>query len=475
MLAPTLDNQSKQPLYEQLYRFLRQEIESGRIAVGERLPSKRKLASDAKLSVVTVETAYSQLVAEGYLRSENRRGFFVQQAVSRSTEVPSSPLPVLSPVVAPPPKCDYDFATNAVDAEFFPFATWAKLTREVLSSRDSSLLSATHPQGVPELRNAIVSHLYHFRGIQVTPEQIVVGAGSEYLTSLLVQLLGREGGYGVEEPGYLKTEQILSHNGATVHRIPVDEQGLRVDLLERSGTRVVHVTPSHHFPLSIIMPVSRRRALLEWAASKPDRYIIEDDYDSEFRLSGRPIPALQGLDRWNRVIYLNTFTKSLSPSMRISYMVLPPQLAKRYQQEFLFYSSTVPSFEQYTLALFMERGHLERHIWRTRKNYKARRDALLQAIEDSNLKQFVTFSGGEAGLHLLLRVRSQAGEEKLIQAAERAGVRIYPLSQYYQYSLPQNYSPTFLMGYARLNQNDIQIAVERLVKAWLPILDCNNF
>ncbi|MCD8352901.1 MAG: PLP-dependent aminotransferase family protein [Clostridiales bacterium] len=464
MLTPSLDSNAKEPLYEQLYRFLRREIETGRIPAGERLPSKRKLASDAHLSVVTVETAYSQLVAEGYLRSEDRRGFFVQQAASR----PEQAQPLSPPLPAAPakPSCPYDFATNAVDAEFFPFSTWAKLTREVLSSRDSALLSAAHPQGVPELRQAIVSHLYHFRGIQVQPEQIVVGAGSEYLLSLLVQLLGREGGYAVEDPGYQKTEQILSHSGAQVYPIPVDEQGLRVDLLEQSGARVVHVTPSHHFPLSLVMPVTRRRALLDWAAAQPDRYIIEDDYDSEFRLSGRPIPALQGLDRDERVIYLNTFTKSLAPSMRISYMVLPAQLARRYQQEFFFYSSTVPSFEQYTLALFMDRGHLERHIWRTRKNYKARRDTLLNAAKESGLTEFSDFSGGEAGLHLLLKVHTQRTEQQLVEAAEGVGVRVYPLRQFYRLSVPQSYIPTFVMGYARMREEEIQEAIHRLVIAW---------
>ncbi|MCC8075587.1 MAG: PLP-dependent aminotransferase family protein [Clostridiales bacterium] len=464
MLTPSLDSNAKEPLYEQLYRFLRREIETGRIPAGERLPSKRKLASDAHLSVVTVETAYSQLVAEGYLRSEDRRGFFVQQAASR----PEQAQPLSQPLPSSPakPSCPYDFATNAVDAEFFPFSTWAKLTREVLSSRDSALLSAAHPQGVPELRQAIVSHLYHFRGIQVQPEQIVVGAGSEYLLSLLVQLLGREGGYAVEDPGYQKTEQILSHSGAQVYPIPVDEQGLRVDLLEQSGARVVHVTPSHHFPLSLVMPVTRRRALLDWAAAQPDRYIIEDDYDSEFRLSGRPIPALQGLDRDERVVYLNTFTKSLAPSMRISYMVLPAQLARRYQQEFFFYSSTVPSFEQYTLALFMDRGHLERHIWRTRKNYKLRRDALLNAAKSEGLTAFSDFSGGEAGLHLLLKVHTQRTEQQLVETAEGTGVRVYPLRQFYRLPVPQSYIPTFVMGYARMSEEEIQEAIHRLVICW---------
>lgn len=467
MLTPVLDSSAKKPLYEQLYYFIRREIESGNILAGERLPSKRKLAADAHLSVVTVEAAYSQLVAEGYLRSEDRRGYFAQNSISQFDPENSHDLPQPEFLEkATKPVYRYDFATNAVDAEFFPFATWAKLTREVLSRRDSALLSSAPPQGILELRQAIVSHLYHFRGIQVQPEQIVVGAGSEYLISLLVQLLGRDGAYAVEDPGYRKTEQILLHSGANVVPIPVDEQGLCVELLDRAKARVVHVTPSHHFPLSIVMPVSRRHQLLDWAASGSKRYIIEDDYDSEFRLSGRPIPALQGLDRQERVIYLNTFTKSLAPSMRISYMVLPPHLARQYQKEFLFYSSTVPSFEQYTLALFMERGQMERHIWRTRKNYRARRDTLLTAAKETGLDKLAVFSGGDAGLHLLMQVHIDADESELTQKAAENGLRVYPLSPFYRREPKTKRPPSFIMGYARLQKEDIPEAIHQLETAW---------
>lgn len=467
ILSPTFDSTSSLPLYEQLYRYLRQEMENGHLQTGDKLPSKRQLASDIKISVVTVETAYSQLVAEGYLKSENRRGFFVQRTAGQP-----APEAAPAPAALAEPKASrtyrYDFATNAVDAKNFPFATWAKLTREVLSRQDSVLLTSAPPQGVLELRSAIVDHLYHFRGIQVSPEQIVVGAGSEFLISLLVQLLGRDGGYAVEEPGYHKTAQILSHCGAQVLPVSVDHQGLNVDRLRSSGARVAHVTPSHHFPTGVIMPISRRQELLDWAAETPDRYIIEDDYDAEFRLTGRPIPALQGLDRLDRVIYLNTFTKSLAPSLRISYMVLPPTLTALYQKELLFYSSTVPSFEQYILALFMGRGHLERHISRTKKRYRVRRDALLMAAEESGLTQFAEISGEDAGLHLLLTVHSHWPEVELVRRAEEAGIHVYPLSDYYHDRTPEQHAPVFLLGYARMSAADMPEAFQRLVQCWQP-------
>lgn len=465
ILSPTFDASSPLPLYEQLYRYLREEMEHGRLLPGAKLPSKRQLASDLKISVVTVENAYSQLVAEGYLKSENRRGFFVQRSGGAQVSESSRPLRDTLPQLSPQ-QYRYDFATNAVDAQYFPFATWAKLTREVLSSRDSALLTAAPPQGVLELRKAIVEHLYHFRGIRVSTEQIVVGAGSEFLTSLLVQLLGREGGYAVEDPGYPKTAQILSHCGARVVPVKVDEQGLNVEALGRSGASVAHVTPSHHFPTGVIMPVSRRLELLEWAAAKPERYIIEDDYDAEFRLTGRPIPALQGLDRHERVIYLNTFTKSLAPSMRISYMVLPLPLAEKYRKELLFYSSTVPSFEQHILALFMERGHLERHISRTRKRYRARRDALLMAAAQSGLTDFASVRGEDDGLHLLLTVHSPYTETELVRRAAAEGIHVYPLSDYYHSAPGQIQESVFLLGYARLGQEEMPEAFHRLVKCW---------
>lgn len=457
------------PLYQQLYQYIRGEIQTGHLTAGEKMPSKRQLASQLKLSVVTIEGAYNQLVAEGYLESRNRKGYYVMPVLTLPEVSPQpSPLPLPpEPTPVEQPKYRYDFATSGGDAASFPFSTWAKLSREVLSSRDQALLSAAHPQGILELRRAIVRHLYQFRGIQVSPEQVIVGAGSEFLSTLLVQLLGPQGGYALEDPGYRKIAQIFTANGAQVLPIPLDSHGLRVDRLAASGARVVHVTPSHHFPLGIVMPVSRRWELLEWAHQGEERYIIEDDYDSEFRFSGRPIPALQGLDRDGKVIYLNTFAKSLAPSLRIGYMVLPPKLLERYQKELLFYSSTVPSFEQYTLALFMERGHLERHIARTRNRYQLRCAAMTRALVQSGLDQLCTFSGSEAGLHLLMTVRSAVSQENLTRQAADAGVKLYPLDAYFLCNPLAQQFPTYVMGYGKLSEADLQDAFRQLASVWL--------
>lgn len=463
MITPVLDPGLSTPLYEQLYRRIRADIESGVLPAGEKLPSKRSLSAHLKVSVVTVEGAYGQLLAEGYLRSEPKRGFFV--AALEPALAPAPPVPLREKTAPPPADAPrYDFATNAVDAARFPFATWAKLMRQVLTKEDSGLLSAIHPQGVPALRAAIVDYLREFRGIDAHPDQVVVGAGSEYLTGILFQLLGREGGYAVENPGYRKFGRILSRQGALICPIPLDEQGLRVDALTWSGARVVHVTPSHHFPLGTVMPVTRRRELLAWAAAGEERYIIEDDYDSEFRFSGRPIPALQSLDAGERVVYLNTFAKSLAPSLRIGYMVLPPHLAERYRREFLLYSSTVPSFEQYTLARFLEGGHFERHIARMRVEYRDRKAALTACVKELGFP--AKLSGADAGLHMLLTLENGMGEEELVERAAAEGVAVYSLSAYWLTPPPEELPPTLIMGYARLEAEDIRQAFWRLKAAW---------
>ncbi len=464
MITPVLDPSLSTPLYEQLYRQIRRDIESGVLPAGEKLPSKRALSAHLKVSVVTVEGAYGQLLAEGYLRSEPKRGFFVSSLEPAVPPIPSTTRreePPTAGTAAP----RYDFATNAVDAAHFPFATWAKLMRQVLTKEDSGLLSAIHPQGVPALRSAIVDYLREFRGIDAQPDLVGVGAGSEYLPGILYQLLGGEGGYAVEHPGYRKFGRILSRQGALICPIPLDEQGLRVDALTWSGARGVHVTPSHHFPLGTVMPVTRRRELLAWAAAGEGRYIIEDDYDSEFRFSGRPIPALQSLDAGERVVYLNTFAKSLAPSLRIGYMVLPPHLAERYRREFLLYSSTVPSFEQYTLARFLEGGHFERHIARMRVEYRDRKAALTACVKELGLP--ARLSGADAGLHMLLTLENGMGEAELVERAAEAGVAVYPLSaSWLTPPPPEELPPTLIMGYARLEAEDIRQAFRRLKAAW---------
>lgn len=465
MLTYHLDPHSKTPLYEQLYRAVRADIMSGTLAGGTRLPSKRQLAANLRVSQITVETAYGQLLAEGYIVSEPRRGYFVQKQLAAPAQAQAPKAAAPHPHTAPADDCKYDFRTNIVDTGCFPFATWARLSRSVLSEYSDRLLRATDPCGAAELRGQIARYLYDFRGINISPDNILVGAGSEYLMHLVIQLLGRDRVYALENPGYRKLYQIFSDNGAAVRPLPLDKSGLRADALAASDASVVYLTPSHHFPLGTVMPAARRMEILRWASAAPGRYIIEDDYDSEFRYASRPIPALGELDHAGRVVYVNTFAKSLSPSLRIGYLVLPDALMARYHERFSLYSSTVPSFDQHTLAAFMRTGGFERHISRSRKVYQARRDALMTALNRELADLPHEVSRSEAGLHLLLHMRNGMLERELIERARAAGVRVYGLSAYYT---PPVKPPkaTLVLGYAGLTEQQINEAAALLRQAW---------
>lgn len=465
MLTYHLDHHSKTPLYEQLYRAIRQDIMSGQLAGGERLPAKRPLAAHLHVSQITVETAYGQLTAEGYVRAVPRSGFFVQQVETvphfTTTHNPP-PTPTLQP-----PDFAFDFRTNMVDTNCFPFSTWAKLSRAVLTDYDRTLLLEPASQGVPALREQICKYLYSFRGISVAPEQIIIGAGSEYLVTLLIQLLGRKHTYAIETPGYPKLTQIFQANDAETAPIPLDADGLCFDTLCASNASVAYLTPSHHFPLGVVTSAARRSALLRWVNEADDRYLIEDDYDSEFRFVSRPIPALKELDHNDRVIYHNTFTKSLAPSLRIGYLALPRSLLPAYQARFGGYASTVPVFEQYTLARFLETGSFERHVNRIRNLYKARLDTLLHALSQSALSGRYQVSGTEAGLHLLLHMENGMNEQELIASAAANGVRVYGLSRYYIGAATCSCPPaTVILGYAGIPSEQLTAAVAALERAW---------
>ena len=465
MLTYHLDPHSKTPLYEQLYRAVRADIMSGTLAGGTRLPSKRQLAANLRVSQITVETAYGQLLAEGYIVSEPRRGYFVQKQLAAPAQAQAPKAAAPHPHTAPADDCKYDFRPNIVNTDCCPCARRARLSRSVLSEYSDRLLRATDPCGAAELRGQIARYLYDFRGINISPDNILVGAGSEYLMHLVIQLLGRDRVYALENPGYRKLYQIFSDNGAAVRPLPLDKSGLRADALAASDASVVYLTPSHHFPLGTVMPAARRMEILRWASAAPGRYIIEDDYDSEFRYASRPIPALGELDHAGRVVYVNTFAKSLSPSLRIGYLVLPDALMARYHERFSLYSSTVPSFDQHTLAAFMRTGGFERHISRSRKVYQARRDALMAALDRELADLPHEVSRSEAGLHLLLHMRNGMLERELIERARAAGVRVYGLSAYYT---PPVKPPkaTLVLGYAGLTEQQINEAAALLRQAW---------
>lgn len=443
MLTYDLESRNGVPLYQHLYQCLRQDICTGRLSPGEKLPSKRQFAQHLGISVITVEGAYDQLRAEGYITAQPKQGFFVCHTQ------PIAPLP---PAKAMPresaPTWVVDLHSQRIHAQAFPFATWSKLVRQVLAQEGRDLLGPVPHKGVEALREAIAEDLRQYRRMSVSPEQIVVGAGAEYLYLVLGQLLGDVGDFGVEDPGYPKIRQVYQQAGLTVHSVALDDQGMDVESLDACGAKVAHLSPSHQYPTGAVMPIARRQTLLNWA-QRVDGYLIEDDYDSELRLSGRPLPSLQSIDDTGRVIYLNTFSQTIAPSMRIGFIVLPQKLLKRYSQKLDFYSSTVPALEQHVLARFLSQGWYERHLSRMRKEYRSRRSAVLQAFAHWELSHRITITEQGAGLHFLMEVDTPYSDDVLRQKAIAHGVRLGFLSDYAQTNKAQ-FAHTLVVNYASL-------------------------
>ena len=450
MLTYELKKAPGMPLYESLYRSIRADILSGRLAPGQKLPSKRTLCANLKVSKITVEGAYNQLLSEGYIRSEEKVGYFVE-AVQR---------PMPKPVAAAQPQanCDDCIDLTGNGSAGFPFSVWSKLQREVMLDLGEQLLLDMPNQGVLQLRQAIAEHLSQFRGMQVDPENILIGAGTDFLYNLLIQLLGRDKSYAVEEPGYSKIRRIYAAAGAKCVSAYMDEKGVIPDSLK--DAQVLHLSPSHHFPTGRVTPLSRRMELLNWA--KENRWIIEDDYDSEFRFAAHPLPTMQSLDTRGRVIYMNTFSKTLAPSIRISYMVLPGVLMAQFREKLGFYSCTVPSFEQYTLERFLSRGYFEKHINRMRKFYKGRRNRMLEALQQCDDAKRLTILEEDAGLHFVVRVDVPFDDRELVCQCEDAGIRVRSLGSYYHGDVPEYAEKCLVINYSGLSEEQMDVLPGRL-------------
>ena len=514
-----LEPQRGGPLYRRLYEALAGQIRAGSIPAGTRLPGKRALAAELSVSVNTVDTAYQMLAAEGYVESRPRSGFVVlpfegpafagglypgaHAARPAGPAAQSGGAGGLSaggagagtPAGKPPAgagrsdtaaaqsgspargrdgaECPaagaggwrYDLSTRGVDVGLFPFRTWGRIQRELLYT-SPQLLHPGQAQGDAELREALADYLAAYRGVQCGPEQLVVGAGAEYLLGLLAPLLS--GTAAVEDPCYPRARAIFENSGLPCRLIPVDEGGLSVKALAGSGADVCYVTPSHQFPTGVTMPAPRRAELLRWAAAAPgQRYIIEDDYDSEFRFDIRPLPSLQGMAGADGpVIYLSTCSRSLAPSIRIAYMVLPRPLLARWRQRYGLYSSTVSRYEQQTLARFIREGHFTRHLARMRMEYKRRRDGLTAALEAAFGRENLRLGGLHTGLHLLLGLQNGPPEAEMVARAAAAGVRLTGLSRYYHASGAACPPSTVVLGYGALPPSEAEAEADALKKAW---------
>lgn len=464
-------------LYEQIYEYIRDEIKGGRLLSGERLPSTRALAQHLQISRSTVDFAYEQLQSEGYIEARPYKGYFVcrleelpdkgdgacgmtesvnvislEEGGSVSAEVSSA--------------IHYDFSPNGLDMSVFPYSVWKKITKNILNDGNKELFALGEPQGDLDLRRTISRYLHSSRGVNCSPEQIVVGAGNDYLLLLLEKLLGRHAGVAMENPSYKRAFNIFRSFSYRIEIIGMDENGMKVEELRTKQVKAAYVMPSHQFPTGITMPIGRRMELLKWAGEEEERFLIEDDYDSEFRYKGKPIPALQGSDTAGKVIYIGTFSKAIAPAIRVSFMVLPPILLTRYREECYFYSSTVSRIDQRILNEFIKDGYFERYLNKTRKLYREKHELLLQELAPFRRK--FQISGENAGLHLLLTCRDEKMTEKeLIEKAADNGVKVYGISDAFVGEQVPHTEATVLLGFGGMKKEEISAGIEKMKQAWL--------
>jgi len=463
-LTIRLQTNDKKCLYEQIYEHIKQEMKEGKLLAGEKLPSTRSLAEYLQVARTTVEYAYGQLQSEGYIEARPYRGYFVcvteefldvstsegQETVVQNPQIEERELP-------------YDFSPNGIDMSGFPFGVWKRISKNILNEENSDLFSQGDHQGDYNLRVTISRYLHSSRGVNSLPEQIVIGAGNDYLLMLLEKILGQNVRIAMENPTYKRAYHIFQSYAESIETVDMDESGIVVSQLRERDVNVAYVMPSHQFPTGIVMPIGRRIELLRWANEDEERYLIEDDYDSEFRYKGKPIPSLQASDEHSKVIYIGTFSKAIAPGIRVSYMVLPLPLLEKYKKECYFYSCTVSRLDQRILDEFIRDGYFERHLNKMRKCYREKHDLLLECLKP--FEQKFEISGEHGGLHLLLTAKEKVSEQELREAAAECGVKVYGLSD--SMVNPSYKQPTVLLGFGGMENEKIFKGIQRLEKAWL--------
>lgn len=450
-----LQGGAKAPLYEKIYESIKNEISYGRILKGEKLPSTRLLAKQLMVSRSTVEMAYDQLLAEGYIVSEACRGFFVcdirelyqleQKKVSYWEEKEKKQDTQSAGCI--------DFSPYAVDTEHFPYNVWRKINKNVLLDDREEILFPGDGQGDIELRKTIAAYLHQARGVNCSPEQMIIGAGNEYLEILLAQVLGPAKKVLMEDPTYLQAYRVFCNLGYEVKTIPMEEDGMSIESVRREQPDMIYTMPSHQFPMGTVMPLKKRLELLNWATEEDNRYLIEDDHDSEYRYRGKPIPSLQSIDHNGKVIYLGTFSKSIAPSLRISYMVLPEKLMQDYQEKCGFYATTVPKIQQEVLREFIREGHFGRHLNKMRALYKGKHDFLSAELKKRSWVKEIR--GDHAGLHLLVKVDTELEEQEICMRALEGGVSVMGISEHYIRPNPAKKEPVLLLGYGKLKEGEM--------------------
>ncbi len=451
------DHNQGTPLYIQLYRYLKDEIAQGNMDAGKKLPSLRKLAKDLGISITTVELAYNQLLVEGYVTSRPQSGFYVAHLEGTPAEPQSRQAKEME-------FARYTFEESAYkyDLSCFDFNKWKKCASKVLNQYSHLLLFESDPQGEPALRFEISKYVYRSRGVMAAPEQIVIGAGTQQLTGHLCRIMRKMNidHVATEDPGYLPVQNIFRDHGFSITRVPVDSDGVKIDRLPANIPSAVYVSPSNQFPTGSVMPVGKRYRLLEWAKEN-NSYILEDDYDSELRYFGKPVPALQGLDKDSRVVYLGSFSSTLFPAIKISYMVLPKQMTSIFQEIKSDYTQTCSKTEQLTLALFMEEGLYYTNIRKLRNLYAQKLQVALSA--------FAKYGGGMAkpandtksGINIILKVKTKKSPEELCTMAASIGMNVQPLA-----SLTEQDTAALIFYYNQIPLEEVDHSIRQMLELW---------
>lgn len=469
-----LQGGAKAPLYEKIYEYIKNEIVDGKISKGEKLPSTRLLAKNLSVSRSTVELAYDQLLAEGYIEAEPYRGYFVcdiealyqleqrnhmQEKLQAGQDWQPGWKTEIKHGAGSSKQKEIDFSPYTIDTQNFPYNVWRKLHKNVLLDDREEILLSGDGQGDHELRMAIADYLHQARGVNCVAEQIIIGAGNEYLELLLAQVLGEKKTVLMDDPTYLQAYRTFSNIGYLVKNIPAEQGSMPIEAVRRENADILYVMPSHQFPLGTVMPLKQRLELLKWASEKEGRYLIEDDHDSEYRYKGKPIPSLQSIDHEEKVIYLGTFSKSIAPSLRISYMVLPQHLLKNYQRYCGFYSTTVSKIQQEVLCGFIRGGYFGRHLNKMRGIYKNKHDFLVSELKKRPWVENI--AGDNAGLHVLVQVDTQMSEEELCERAAEQGIHLMGISEHYIHKPPVS-KPVLLLGYGKPDEKRILEGLDRL-------------
>lgn len=467
--TPLMDNTISKPIYHQLYEYIKKEIIFGNIKGNEKLPSLRKLSKYLQLSKNTIEAAYDQLYAEGYIEKIPRVGYLVEDirydVLKVSHDFDDTCLISDSYEHSKPFK--YDFAPQYMDKACYNIKLWKSTINSIINKEFEKLLSYGDPQGEYELRYELAKYVYENRGVNCQPNQIVLGAGTQYCLNLICQMLRENyNSIGMEEPGSNYIRYIFERNKFSIEPIDVYEDGIDVKKLESSKCKVAFVTPSHQFPKGVIMSAKNRLQLLNWAQDN-NGVIVEDDYDSEMRFLGKPIPSLKSLDKLDKVIYLGTFSKIFIPTLRISFMILPSWLLNIYLDRYRMNQQTTSKLNQLALARFMKNGYLQSHIRKMRRHYENKYKIITNAV-NTYMKGNVKLISSSAGMRVILEIKTDRTEEEIVQLAECANIKILPISQYYM--APKNYEQDkkikVLISYKGIPTEDIDIAIKCLNDAW---------